>query len=95
MAHTYDAPLSPALKQYLQAFDAHLLAKNGIEVASTRAVMVERLFTATGLRPREPREPTPYMRVPCEGCGHRITPGYVRCRTCAQRARRARERLAP
>lgn len=44
-------PLSPALKRYLAAFDAHLQAEGDAERTVTRAVMVERLFEATGLRP--------------------------------------------
>jgi len=45
-------PVSPALKAYLAAFDAHLRAGGDAERTVTRAVMVERLFEATGLRPR-------------------------------------------
>jgi hypothetical protein len=45
-------PLSPALKHYLSAFDAHLQAKSDAERTVTRAVMVEALFEATGHTPR-------------------------------------------
>lgn len=54
IAQTED-PVSPALKAYLVAFDAHLRAQTEAEATATRIVMIERLFTATGLRPRPER----------------------------------------